>query len=182
MKKFILLLFAGAFMSMQLQAQTDAISKYFDKYMDDERFSMVYISPKMFEMISKVELEGDKADQEIMDMIKDLEGLRILSFEGSGAQTFYTEVKSKIDANKYDDLVVVRDKGENVNISVNSQGDIVNELLLLVGSDDNFVLMSFTGNIDLKKVGKLGKVLDMEGVEHLGRINGDKDHDKDKDK
>ena len=149
----------------------DAIQRYFDKYMTDENFDMVYISPKMFDMVSKIELEGDHVDPEIMDIIKDLKGLRILSYDGQKAMAYYTEAKEKINLNEYEELVSARDGNENVHIRVKESGDIVNELLLLVGGDEEFVLMSFSGNVDLKKVGKLGKLLDIDHIEQLEKID-----------
>lgn len=180
MKRVSFLLFVLAGFAFQLHAQGDAISKYFDKYMDDERFSMVYISPKTFDLLSRIELEGEDVDPEIMEAVKDLKGLRILSLEGEGANTFYADAKRIIDNNNYEELIVARDEGENVQISVNSNGDIVNELLLLVGGDDDFVLMSFVGNIDLKKVGKLSRILEMKEARHLDKIDHDKSSDQEK--
>lgn len=149
----------------------DVIQRHFEKYMSDERFDMVYISPKMFSMVSKIELEGDHVDPEIMDIIKDLKGLRILSFNGPDAMTFYKEAQSKINVTEYEELIVARDGDENVHIRVKESGDIVSELLLLVGGQDEFALLSFSGNIDLKKVGKLGKLLDIDHVDQLEKIN-----------
>jgi hypothetical protein len=149
----------------------DAIQKYFDKYMNDERFDMVFISPKMFDMVSKIELEGDNVDPEVMEIIKELKGLRILSYDGPEAMTYYNEAKSKINLDEYEELVVARDGDENVHIRVKDSGDIVNELLLLVGGNNEFALLSFVGNVDLKKVGKLGKLLDIDHVDQLERIN-----------
>lgn len=154
-----------------LSAQGDAIQKYFNQYMNDERFDMVYISPKMFEMVSKIDLESDRVDPEVMEIIKELKGLRILSYEGPEAGNYYKEAQQKINLNEYDELLVARDGDEHVHIRVKDTGDIVNELLLLVGGSDEFVLLSFTGNIDLKKVGKLGKVLDIKHIEELERID-----------
>lgn len=154
-----------------LSAQGDAIQKYFDKYMSDERFDMVYISPKMFEMVSKIDLESDRVDPEVMDIIRDLKGLRILSYEGPEANNYYKEAQQKINVGEYEELLVARDGDEHVHIRVKDSGDIVNELLLLVGGSNEFVLLSFTGNIDLKKVGKLGKVLDIKHIEELERID-----------
>ena len=160
--------------SLTATAQSDAIQKYFDKYMNDERFDMVYISPKMFEMVSKIELEGDHVDPDIMDIIHDLKGLRVLSYDGPEAQTYYKEAKEKINLNEYDELLVARDGDEQIHIRVKDNGNIVNELLLLVGGSNEFALLSFTGNIDLKKVGKLGKILDIDHIDELERIEKDK--------
>ena len=48
---------------------------------------------------------------------------------------------------------------------------IISELLLLVGGKDEFVMMSFVGNIDLDKISKLAKKLDIDGAEYLEKAN-----------
>ena len=154
-------------------SQTDAISKYFEKYMDDERFDMVYISPKMFELFATMDFEGDGPESDAMDIIKDLKGIKVLSFEGdsSEAPALYKEAKGKIDLGSYEELLTARDGGENVHIMVKSEGSIVSELFVLIGGGDEFTMISFVGNIDLKKVGKLAKMLDIDGMEHLEHID-----------
>lgn len=166
--KHLLSLISLVLLTTILHAQSDAITSYFDKYVDDERFSMVYISPKMFEMVSKIDIE--EVDQDIKDIIKELKGLRILSSEHADAPKFYQEAKNKINTNGFETLITARDGGEDVNILVKDQGDIVNELLVLVGGEKEFTLISFVGNIDLKKVGKLAKLLDINGANHLEKI------------
>lgn len=169
--KYFSLIILFCFLGLsQGQAQIDAITHYFDKYMDDERFTMVYISPKMFDLVSKV--GADEMDAELRDVIKDLKGLRILTTEENSAE-FYKEAKQKIDTKTYETLMTVRDEGSNIEFLVKDSGDIVEELLLLVGGEKEFVLMSFVGNIDLKKISKLSKTLDIEGVEHLNKLEED---------
>ena len=64
-----------------------------------------------------------------------------------------------------------RDGEENVRIwTKDDGGTIIHELLLLVGSPDEFVLLSFTGKIDLDKISDLSKSLDVEGAQHLEKI------------
>ena len=168
-----------AFVSTTAFAQSgdDAISKYFNQYMDDDRFDMVYISPKMFEMLAKIdiEIEDEEIDDEVMDIVKELKGLRVLSYEGTEAPGFYKDAKGKINTNTYEELIAARDGNENVHISAKSAGDIVNELLVLVGGDDEFVLLSFVGNIDLKKVGKIASMMDINGAHHLRKLDDHKD-------
>lgn len=150
--------------------QADAIEKYFEKYMDDENFTVVYVSPKMFEMVAKI--APDDMDQDTKDVINDLKGLRILTTEYN-TKAFYKEAKSLINTKEYEVLMTVRDEGTNVEFLVKDTGDIINELLLLVGGDD-FVMMSFVGNIDLNKISKLANSIDIDGMEHLDKIKEDK--------
>jgi hypothetical protein len=42
---------------------------------------------------------------------------------------------------------------------------------MIVGGDKNFALMSFIGNIDLKKIGKLAKALDIDNLEYLNKLD-----------
>jgi hypothetical protein len=159
------------FAAVQAGAQADAISTYFGKYMDDERFTMVYVSPKMFELVSKI--SSDEMDQDVKDVLKDLKGLRILTTE-TNSESFYAEAKKMIDTKQYEILMTVRDEGSNIEFLVKEKGDVIEELLLLVGGSDEFVLMSFVGNLNLKKISKLGETLDIDGAKHLEKL--DKDH------
>ncbi len=145
-------------------AQEDAISKYFSKYVDDERFTVVYVSGKMFQMINKMELSlDDEQAAAILSVCKDLKGLRILTTEKGGKQ-FYQEAMKTLDTKEYETLLKVRQgKSDNVNIFVrdSNDGNTLDELLLLVESDDgSFALLSFIGRIDLNQVGKLSKSFD----------------------
>ena len=148
-------------------SQEDAIMKYFNKYVDDARFSAVYISPKMFNMVSKIEIED--MEPEVQEVIRSMKGLRILHTEENAMQ-YYQEALKTINTNEYELLLTARDNAENVRFMVKSNGDFVQELLMIVGGDKNFAMLSFLGNIDLKKIGKLAKALDIDNLEYLNKL------------
>jgi hypothetical protein len=151
----------------QASAQANAIDKYFSQYVEDERFTVVYISSKMFELFDKLDVDGldmDDAEGEIVKTIaKDLRGLRILSAEEDGL-ALYKEAKAKINTDEYEVLMTVRNKDDNnvdFLIKDKNNGDVIEELLLLVGGeDDEFVLLSFVGNLNLNKIIKLANEID----------------------
>ena len=62
------------FTTLGLQAQNDAISRYFDQYIEDERFTAVYVSPKMFQILGKLDLEGlnEPEAAAVMEVVKGL--------------------------------------------------------------------------------------------------------------
>lgn len=166
MKKLLILaictlLFSG------IQAQADAISRYFNKYVEDDRFTVVYISPKMFQLFDKmnVNLELDEDETAaIKDLAKDLRGLRILTSDVD-VDALYQEATKKINTKEYEILMTVRNKREsNIQLLIKDEdgGDTISELLMLVGGKDNFVLMSFVGDISLDKVSKLSESLNEE--------------------
>ena len=170
MKYLILITFC--FLSIGSFAQEDAIDKYFEKYLDDENFTSVFVSPKMFQMISKLDLDAVESDPEAklaMEVIKELKGLRVLTTEVDPAGR-YKEAMSMLNQKEYETLMTIRDGSENIRFWVKDDGDIINELLLLVGGTDEFVLLSFTGNIDLAKISVLANQLDIKGAKYLDKI------------
>jgi hypothetical protein len=156
---FTLLLLAA---SQPAQAQADAISKYFARYVDDERFTVVYISPKMFQLFDKmdIDLDDDEA-QAIKNVVKDLRGLRILVAEENTMQ-LYKEASAAINKKEYEVLMTVRNKGEeNVDFLIKDDGgDIINERLMIIGGPEDFVLMSFVGQIDINKISEMAKAFE----------------------
>lgn len=149
-----------------LFGQANAIDKYFKQYLDDERFSVVYISARMFRIFDKLAVdEMDMDDDEaraMVEMAKDLNGLRILSTD-ENVEAFYNEAKSKINLQEYEILMTVRSKREdNVDFLIKEEGDTITELLMLVGGHDSFALLSFVGKIDLNKVSNFAKEIEKE--------------------
>ncbi len=167
MKSIILSFFVILTTTLSSFAQEDAITKYFNKYIDDTRFSAVYISPKMFNMVSKIEIKDMEPD--VQEVLRSIKGLRVLHTEVNTLQ-FYQEALKTINTKEYEVLLTARDNGENVQFLVKSSGDMVQELLMIVGGDKNFAMLSFLGNIDLKKVGKLAKVLNIDNLQYLNKI------------
>ncbi len=177
MKYFWMLALALFALQAPALAQPDAISQYFDQYVDDENFTVVYLSPKMFQLLGKLDLDEleDKEAAEVMDVVSDLRSLRILTTEENSLK-YYEEAIQKLDTRDYEVLMTVRTEDENVNFYVKDDGgNVIEELLLLVGGTDNFVLMSFIGNINLKKISKLAKTIDVDGMEHLENLDEDED-------
>jgi len=162
-------------------AQIDAITNYFDKYMEDERFTVVYISPKMFDLFSKLanDIEIDDVDSDdkeiIMGIAQDIKGLMVLTTEETPKE-FYKEAMSTISTKEYDLLMSVRDQGENVRFYTKDEnGADISELLLIVGSEDEFVMVSFVGNINLSKIAQLANKMDVKGMEHLDKLEDEKE-------
>ncbi|MFM7402445.1 MAG: DUF4252 domain-containing protein, partial [Bacteroidota bacterium] len=84
----------------------------------------------------------------------------------------YNDAISKIPVKEYEELVTVRDGDEHVRIWTreNKNDTVIEELLLLVGAPDEFVMLSLLGKIDLAKISGLSESLDVEGIQHLDKI------------
>lgn len=165
----MLLMFSG------LQAQDDAIVKFFSRYMEDERFSRVFISPKMMQMaggfLKSGGAETDKETKELGELISKVRGIRILSAEKLDGQALYKEAMVTLTRNKYEDLMDVADKGSNIKFMVREENGRVMELLMISGSKESFTLLSMLGNFTYKDLNILADKTTIPGMQEYGKGN-----------
>ena len=152
---------------MGVFAQDDAIGKFFGKYVDDNRFSLVSVSPKMFRLFSNV--NWDTIPANLKETVTKLRSLRILSTEITPLQ-FYKEALSRIDMKEYEELITIREKNDNVRFVIKETGNVVHELLMIAVDEKEFTLLSFVGDIDLDKLSRLSSSLEIKGMEGLKNV------------
>ena len=168
MKKILLSLIVIA-LPVMLSAQNTPVDELFDKYSGKEGFTSVYITSYMFSMFSDMETD----DPEFDELIKNLKGIKILATDDSynGNANFYKEIIDKIPMSKYKELMVIREKDQNVKFLINEQDGKIIELLLIAGGKNENAIISIQGNIDLKNISKLSKSMKIDGLEHLEEID-----------
>lgn len=173
MKKVIVLI-VGVMMAAQLNAQ-DAISKFFSKYESDTDFTHVSITSRMFGLFTNMEMETAE-DQEIMDAISKLKGLKILAKENTTkGKELYKEAFTLIPKTEYDELMSVRDEDRDMKFMIKEKDGKISELLMVMGGDKEFFILSLFGEIDLKQISKISRAMDIDGLdklEKLGEKNG----------
>ncbi|MCH7402607.1 DUF4252 domain-containing protein [Belliella kenyensis] len=173
MKKYSLILIT-LFLFTGVQAQDDAIVKFFSKYMEDDRFSRVYISPKMMQMAGgflKSDASNDKEAADLGELISKVKGIRILSADKVNGKPLYNEAMSTLTKNKYEDLMDVQDKNSNVKFMVREEGGKVRELLMITGSAENFTLLSMLGNFTYQDLNMLSEKTNIPGMENYKSKN-----------
>lgn len=153
----------------------DIITKFFNKYQGDESFTQVTISSKMFSLFTNMEVEN-KEDQEVLNAISKLKGLRILGKENtSDARSLYKEAFALIPTKEFEELMSVRDKDKDMKFYIKESGGKISELVMIVGGSKDFMVMSLFGEIDLKQVSHIGRKMNVSGLEKLENM---KDADK----
>lgn len=167
MKK-LLSLFALA-LPLMLTAQNTPVDELFEKYSGKEGFTSVYITSYMFSMFADLET----SDPEFDELMKNLTGIKILATDDnySGSANFYAEIIDKLPMSEYKELMVIKEKDQDVKFLVNEKDGKIIELLLIAGGKDDNAIISIQGNIDLKNISKLSKSMQIEGLKHLEEID-----------
>jgi len=153
----------------------DVISKFFTKYQDDETFTNVNISSKMFGLFTEMEADNPE-DKEILDAISKLKGLKILAKENArNSRELYKEALGLIPKN-FEELMSVRDKDKDMKFMIQENAGKISEMLMVVGGNEEFMILSIFGEIDLKQISRIGTKMNIKGLENLQKMEkGNKD-------
>lgn len=157
----------------------DVISKFFTKYQNDESFTNVNISSKMFGLFTQMDAENPE-DKEILEAISKLKGLKILAKENArNSRDLYKEALSLIPKN-FEELMSVRDKDKDMKFMIQENGGKISEMLMVVGGNEEFMIMSIFGEIDLKQISRIGSKMNIKGLENLEKMDKGDGHSHDK--
>ena len=147
----------------------DVISKFFGKYQDDESFTNVNISSKMFGLFTQMDAQNPE-DKEILEAISKLKGLKILAKENArNSRELYKEALSLIPKH-FEELMSVRDKDKDMKFMIQENGGKISEMLMVVGGNEEFMIMSIFGEIDLKQISRIGSKMNIKGLENLQKM------------
>jgi len=164
-------------LSVAVQGQDNAVSKFFSKYQNDESFSQVTVSSKMFSLFTNMDVEKPE-DKEVLDAISKIKGLRILGKEKTrDSRALYKEAMSMIPQKEYEELLTVRDKDKDMKFFIKEAGGKISELVMVMGGNEEFMVLSLFGEIDLKQMSKIGRKMDVDGLKNLEKLK-DKDNTK----
>lgn len=160
-------------------SQSEQVSKIFDKFSEVDGFTSVDISKGLFELFSEIEADDPDFD-DFKKAIEGLESFKLLAYsmeDGQGDMNvrneFVDEIRNTISFKDYQELMVVKDKDAKINFYAKSEKQIITEMIMVVDGNDKAVLLSVYGNLDLNYMAKLGKGMNMGGMEYLEKMHGE---------
>jgi hypothetical protein len=158
MKKIIVIaiLLIGSYTSF-------AQESIFDKFEDMDDVSSVVVNKALFKMMSNTVKVNDKNSKDYLNMVMGLNSLKVFTTESSKiAVQMKNTVNSYLKKVKLTELMRAKDKDGRVKIYIRKGKDEnhVSELLMFVSdlknkADQQAVILSLTGDIDLNKISEL---------------------------
>jgi hypothetical protein len=169
MKQLFLFLAFITLSANALRSQSNAFSNFIEEHKDDEAFTYAFLSKDLFEVAAKTEVQ-DKDWKRLHNVVKNIGSLSLLAADSIGnSLALYKEVVALVPTDEFDDLLTVRDGSDNVRIWVKSEESTITDLVLLVGSSEEFVLICFAGNLELGNIMELAELFEAEEIEQLAR-------------
>jgi len=170
MKKLSFLLVA-CIMTFAMSAQDNVIVKHFSDYQSEAGFTKVNVSSKMFSLFTEIEGE-DEAEIEVLEAMSKLKGIKALmsDTETKGSELYKDALQRIAKDAAYEELMSVQDNEEEVMFMIRNSGDIIAELIMFARGEDDFIIMSLFGEIDLNQIAKISKILKIAGMEEFSKL------------
>ena len=175
MKKSFITLLVSLFLipalSLAQESPTDAL---FKKYSGQEGYTTVHISKELFGMLAQIDDKGDPKTKEMKEALGQLEFIRILMLEDCDDEAELNNFKNELkefELNDFKELMVVKEKGEQVKFLARKNGEMVEELLLIVDDGNEAGFISIYGLIDINTISKLSHSMGIKGMENLEQLN-----------
>ena len=157
----------------------------FETYKSNERVNYVSISPQMFSMLAKLNIDNkDPESKEFLELVSQINTFKLLrTDEPIISDDFSDWTQEYAKTNQLSELMQVREDQTTVYFfaTLSEKENIVNQLVMLAQEDnDNValgyrnqtVLLYIDGKIDLVRIASLVQKLDIPGGKELNKLKG----------
>jgi hypothetical protein len=167
MKK--LLIFAVLLLvSVSAMSQRSPVDEVFDRYSGKEGFTTVYISSKMFSILSGMNSE----DKDFQNLVSRIKTIRILTENDSIIKPtgFGADLLRRLPAAGYEDLMLVKNETGEVRFMILEVKGRIAELVMVSGGKGSS-LVSIVGDLDLKTIASISEKTDIEELKDLEKVD-----------
>lgn len=156
--------------SLNSYAQNNAIDKYFSEYADDDRFTKVSISSKMFSLFTNFNNIEGSDEKQLVETISKLKGLKmVIGNELDAAKQLYKSA-NQTASSSYEELMTIENKDQELIFYINENNGTISELVMISYEVNQFIILSLIGDIDLKELSKLSNTMDIEGFDEFKNL------------
>lgn len=164
MKTYILIILSFVITTQAFSQNLEAIYK---RHAGEGNYTVVAINGALFQLAASL------SDDAEADVAKGIEGIRILSADQTKDKAVQASLIKDVFAffgtTEYQEFMTVDDGKEKVVFYLKKVGNSITEFALVVVEDVTVIRIS--GDLDLAKMAKLSKTINIKGMENLEKID-----------
>ncbi len=166
--QIFLLLFLGACIA---QGQNIIDEEFYD-YKEQDNFTSVFISSKMFDLAQYIDMEEmDEDMEELKELMSSIKAFNMVFGENvEDVVTKYKDAESTV-ASSFEELMKIKDGDGNFSFYIDENKGMVYELVMVGHMRNELIIFSLVGEISLSKLSKIANVMQKAGIENIGKIN-----------
>jgi len=165
-----LILFFCLCLSANVITAQNIIDDKFNHLKNLDNATEINLSAKLFSFAANFTDSGEKEMDEMAEFASTITGFKLIALQDH--KNCALEYKSGLNyiGEDFDELVKIRSKDGNFSLYIDETNNIVHELVG-IGTDNNeFIVFSLTGAMDLKKVGEFASEINMDGFDKMESI------------
>jgi len=149
-----------------ITAQEDMISRHFGEYEKDQNIEKIELDRTSFERFADIKTE-DPTELKLIQAFQQLNGVKAIYLEhDEEATAMSSEAIRTIMADEvYEELMSASTKKEKMLMTIREEESVVKELSIIVGAEQNFMIATLYGKIDLNALSTITTVLRKNGKE-----------------
>lgn len=158
-----LLLTLALIISPALKAETSITDQVFNQYAEQKGFTTINISTSIFSMLAKNDQDAE--------LLKKIDSIKILSVDDPAKTKidFRKDLINQLPRDQYKELMVIKEKNQEVIMLVKQSGQVITEFLMVVGGEDN-ALIKIQGLFDTDTLRKLGQTANIGTLAQLQKL------------
>lgn len=131
-------------------AQKSPVDKFIKKQSKADYIQMKEIEVNSKEFVAEMKLEG----KDVEEILAQIDMIRIITTDSTATESdkadFIAKAQDALDDDRYTELAVVKSDGDDVGLYTYPMEDgKIREMVVLVGGDDNAMMVCLTGRLDM---------------------------------
>jgi hypothetical protein len=172
-RTFIAVLLTMGLMFSACESQKKVSEIVYDKYNDQDGFSMVVLPPSFVDNFVDDENEDQK------DFLNTLRDFRLMSFDDEigedSNKSVYRDINKLLDKRGFEEYFSIIKNGSRVTVRGIQKKNVIKEMHVIVKGEEKIFLASLTGRIDFKKMRSTIDDIDLDDFSGLENISGEFD-------
>lgn len=139
-----------ALVTMTACAQKSPVEKFIKKQSKADYIQTKEIEVNSKEFVAEMKLEG----KDVEEILAQIDMIRIITTDSTATESdkadFIANAQDALDDDRYTELAVVKSDGDDVGLYTYPMEDgKIREMVVLVGGDDNVMMVCLTGRLDM---------------------------------
>jgi len=152
-----------------LLSQADPIRRFFNQYKDYDDVTHVKLQGWLLKIASR-HADDDSAEK----LLRKISHLRIMTMENGSLVTpaSYNQLLREVRDESFEDLLQLREGSERIDILFKEKNGEITDVLLLISSEDEFMLLNLEGRLKFSDLNDLD--IEVEGGDYFKKIPEEK--------
>ena len=132
------------------EAKRHHFQRTMDRFSDRADVTHISFPPSLFSFML------GKDDADLKRFLRKIRTMNIYTCDGNVAQTsdLKSDISRSLNADAYEDLMVIRDGSDNLEIKVQKDGDDVSEVVVFITDAESLMVLQLEGSIEMKSIAR----------------------------